>query len=115
MAQFGPGRYAVSPLFVPRCVPGEAHRVAGAADTATTDDIAATAVADDDDGDDDDDDDGYILTFVYDSATHRSDLAILDAARLGDGPCCVLRLPTHVPYSFHGTWVPASEGGGVGW
>ena len=107
MAQFGPGRYAVSPLFVPRCVPREA----GAADTAT--DAAATAVADDDD--DDDDDDGYILTFVYDSATHRSDLAILDAARLGDGPCCVLRLPTHVPYSFHGTWVPASEGGGVGW
>ncbi len=54
-------------------------------------------------------DDGYLLTNVYDSNTHRTDIAILDAAKIDNGPLALLRLPVHVPYSFHGIWVENSE------
>ncbi|CAE8612227.1 unnamed protein product [Polarella glacialis] len=50
--------------------------------------------------------DAYIATCVYDSEAHTSFWAILDAANLAAGPLARIKLPTHVPYSFHGTWVP---------
>jgi carotenoid cleavage dioxygenase-like enzyme len=36
----------------------------------------------------------------------RSDLAILDAQRLSDGPVALVRMPTRVRATFHGMWVP---------
>jgi carotenoid cleavage dioxygenase-like enzyme len=51
---------------------------------------------------------GYLLTLVNRLAENRSDLAILDAHRLDDGPLAVLRLPVRVRSTFHGMWVPAS-------
>ena len=48
-------------------------------------------------------DEGYVFTFVYDSATHTSDLAVLDARDLHT--VALVRLPQHVPPLFHGSWV----------
>jgi carotenoid cleavage dioxygenase-like enzyme len=51
---------------------------------------------------------GYLLTIVNRLAENRSDLAILNAKRLADGPLAVLRLPVRVRSTFHGMWVPSS-------
>ena len=48
-------------------------------------------------------DDGYVLTFVYDSATHTSELVVLDASGLQT--LATVKLPQHVPPLFHGSWV----------
>jgi all-trans-8'-apo-beta-carotenal 15,15'-oxygenase len=47
---------------------------------------------------------GFLLTYVYVAAEHRSELVILDAERVGDAPLAVIKLSFHVPHSFHGTW-----------
>lgn len=52
-------------------------------------------------------DDGYLLTFVHDAATGRSDLEVLAAADLSGGPVAVVHLPVRVPFGFHGNWVPS--------
>ncbi len=51
-------------------------------------------------------DDGWLLTLVYDSAQHRSDLAILDARDLNRAPVARLHLKHHVPYGLHGSFTP---------
>jgi carotenoid cleavage dioxygenase-like enzyme len=51
--------------------------------------------------------DGYLLVLVNRLAQLRSELAILDAQRLADGPVALVRLPTRVRSTFHGMWVPA--------
>jgi carotenoid cleavage oxygenase len=53
-----------------------------------------------------DEDDGVLMGFVYDRATDRSDLVILDAQTLDD--VARVHLPHRVPAGFHGNWVPAS-------
>jgi carotenoid cleavage dioxygenase-like enzyme len=52
---------------------------------------------------------GYLLTIVNRLSENRSDLAILNAKRLVDGPLAVLRLPVRVRSTFHGMWVPSSS------
>ncbi|OHU95674.1 carotenoid oxygenase family protein [Mycobacterium talmoniae] len=54
-----------------------------------------------------DEDDGVLMGFVYDSATDRSDLAILDASTLDT--VASIHLPHRVPAGFHGNWVPAGQ------
>ncbi len=54
-----------------------------------------------------DEDDGWLLTYVYDAATDRSELAVLDAADVGAGPLGTVALPVRVPHGFHAAWVPA--------
>ena len=39
-------------------------------------------------------------------AENRSDLAVLDATNLEAGPVALIRLPTRVRSTFHGTWAP---------
>jgi len=51
--------------------------------------------------------DGYLLVLVNRLSQLRSDLAILDAQKLADGPVALVRLPTRVRSTFHGMWVPA--------
>lgn len=51
-------------------------------------------------------DDGVLMGYVYDRATDRSELAILDASTLGD--VARIKLPHRVPAGFHGNWVPAA-------
>ncbi|MCC3775268.1 carotenoid oxygenase family protein [Streptomyces sp. UNOB3_S3] len=48
---------------------------------------------------------GWLLTFVYDAATDRSDLVILDAGDLAAPPVAAIHLPRRVPYGFHGNWL----------
>ena len=51
-------------------------------------------------------DEGVLMGFVYDKATDRSDLTLLDAATLET--VANIGLPTRVPAGFHGNWVPAA-------
>ncbi|MBE9225724.1 carotenoid oxygenase family protein [Phormidium sp. LEGE 05292] len=51
-------------------------------------------------------DDGWIMTLVYDSSRHRSDLVILDARNLHQEPITRLHLKHHVPYGLHGSFTP---------
>ena len=55
----------------------------------------------------DDDARRWLLTLVYDGNAHASEIWIFDAARLADGPTCVLGLPKVIPFGFHGCWNPA--------
>jgi carotenoid cleavage dioxygenase len=52
---------------------------------------------------------GWLLTYVYDAATDRSDLAILDAQNVAAPPVASVHLPVRVPFGFHGNWVPAES------
>jgi len=49
-------------------------------------------------------DDGVLMGYVYDRASDRSELAILDAQTLDD--VASIKLPHRVPAGFHGNWVP---------
>ncbi|WP_067545293.1 carotenoid oxygenase family protein [Nocardia crassostreae] len=51
-------------------------------------------------------DEGVLMGFVYDAATDRSDLAILDAGTLET--VASIHLPHRVPAGFHGNWLPAT-------
>jgi carotenoid cleavage dioxygenase len=51
-------------------------------------------------------DDGWVMSLVYDAATDRSDLVVLDAQDFAGEPVATVHLPQRVPYGFHGNWVP---------
>lgn len=51
-------------------------------------------------------DEGVLMGFVYDAATDRSELAILDAETLDS--IASIQLPHRVPAGFHGNWIPAT-------
>ncbi|MCF3100268.1 carotenoid oxygenase family protein [Streptomyces roseoverticillatus] len=48
---------------------------------------------------------GWLLAYVHDAATDRSDLVILDADDLAAEPVATVHLPQRVPYGFHGNWL----------
>ncbi|KAA2263475.1 9-cis-epoxycarotenoid dioxygenase [Solihabitans fulvus] len=48
---------------------------------------------------------GWLLTYVHDAATDRSDLVILDADDLAAPPVATVHLPGRVPQGFHGNWL----------
>ncbi|HSV67163.1 MAG TPA: carotenoid oxygenase family protein [Mycobacteriales bacterium] len=50
-------------------------------------------------------DDGWLMSYVYDATTDRSDVVILHAQELSAGPVAVVHLPQRVPFGFHGNWV----------
>ncbi len=52
---------------------------------------------------------GYLVAFVAEEATGRSEVHVLDAARLEDGPVCRLAVPARVPAGYHSWWVPAED------
>jgi carotenoid cleavage dioxygenase-like enzyme len=55
------------------------------------------------------DDDGYLVTFVQDEGTGKSEVDIFDAAALSAGPVARILLPQRVPLGFHATWVRAGQ------
>ncbi|KAF2558922.1 hypothetical protein F2Q68_00017751 [Brassica cretica] len=52
-------------------------------------------------------DDGYILCFVHDEMTWKSELQIVNAVSLEVE--ATVKLPSRVPYGFHGTFIGASD------
>jgi len=50
--------------------------------------------------------DGWVLSYVYDATTDRSDVVILDAQDFTGDPLATIHLPVRVPFGFHGNWVP---------
>jgi carotenoid cleavage dioxygenase-like enzyme len=78
---YGPGRVTLEPVFVPR------------SPDAAADPAAA-------------EDDGWVMSYVYDAASDRSDVVILDAQDFTGDPVATIHLPVRVPFGFHGSWVP---------
>ena len=49
-------------------------------------------------------DDGYLMLFIYNKHTAKSDFVILEAQNLLVGPIARVKLPTRVPSGLHGSW-----------
>lgn len=49
-------------------------------------------------------DDGWVLAYVYDKVTEKSDVVIIAAQDFESGPVATVHLPRRVPYGFHGNW-----------
>ena len=49
-------------------------------------------------------DDGWLMTFVSDRETERSELVILDAHDVAAGPIARIKMAARVPIGFHGAW-----------
>jgi carotenoid cleavage dioxygenase len=54
-------------------------------------------------------DDGYLVTLISDMNDDSSYCVVLDAARIGDGPVCKLKLPERISSGTHSTWAPGSQ------
>ncbi|HEY5153207.1 MAG TPA: carotenoid oxygenase family protein, partial [Acidimicrobiales bacterium] len=52
-----------------------------------------------------DESDGWLLCFAYDRTRDASDVVVLDAMDVAAGPVARIKLPSRVPYGFHGWWV----------
>ncbi|KAL7243116.1 hypothetical protein ACSBR1_015518 [Camellia fascicularis] len=52
-------------------------------------------------------DDGYVLAFVHDEKTSKSELQIINAMNLELEAC--VKLPSRVPYGFHGTFISSED------
>lgn len=53
--------------------------------------------------------DGYLIAVVNRLDRMHSDLVILDALRIEDGPVACLRMPMRLRAGLHGTWVDAQQ------
>jgi carotenoid cleavage dioxygenase-like enzyme len=50
---------------------------------------------------------GWYLGYVYDPRRDGTDLVIVDAADFTGEPVARIKMPTRVPYGFHGNWIGA--------
>ena len=50
-------------------------------------------------------DDGWLMSYVYDATTDRSELVILDSRDMSIPPVARVLLPQRVPFGFHGNWI----------
>jgi carotenoid cleavage dioxygenase-like enzyme len=53
--------------------------------------------------------DGYLIGVAHRPLQARSDLLILDAQRLAEGPLATVRMPFQIFSQVHGWWVPAEQ------
>ena len=54
-------------------------------------------------------DDGYLVTLTTDMNADASYCLVFDAARVGDGPVCKVRLPERISSGTHSAWTSGSE------
>ena len=59
-------------------------------------------------------DDGWVVVTVYDGATQKTDVVILDAQDVAAGPLATIHLPHHIPPGIYtcvlrGFCVPSSQ------
>jgi carotenoid cleavage dioxygenase len=52
---------------------------------------------------------GYLVALVNRYDEMRSDLVVLDAQHLDDGPVATVKLPLRLRQGLHGSWVPESQ------
>jgi carotenoid cleavage dioxygenase len=45
------------------------------------------------------------VTFVHDEGNGTSELIVVEAQDFGAPPVARVRVPSRVPYGFHGTWI----------
>ncbi|CAM0954752.1 unnamed protein product [Alopecurus aequalis] len=53
-------------------------------------------------------DDGWIISYVHDEGTNKSEVHIINTRRFGRGPIAKITLPQRVPYGFHGAFISKS-------
>jgi catechol 2,3-dioxygenase-like lactoylglutathione lyase family enzyme len=53
-------------------------------------------------------DDGYLLSVWWNRQTQLSELLVHDAAELRRTPLARVRLPSRIPFGFHGNWTGAA-------
>ena len=56
-------------------------------------------------GSDPNSDEGWVLSYVHDEGSGRTQLVVLDASSFGAPPLARIELPQRVPYGFHGSWI----------
>jgi len=49
-------------------------------------------------------DDGYLLSVLFDGEAQRSEVVVLDARDVSQGPICRIPLKTPLPHGFRGCW-----------
>lgn len=49
-------------------------------------------------------DDGYLLSVLFDGEARRSEVVVLDARSVSEGPVCRIPLKTALPHGFRGCW-----------
>ncbi|KAH7862221.1 hypothetical protein Vadar_001621 [Vaccinium darrowii] len=54
-------------------------------------------------------DDGYLLFFVHDEESGKSEVNVIDAKTMTADPVAVVELPTRVPYGFHALFVTEEQ------
>ena len=54
-------------------------------------------------------DDGWVITYIHDTITDRSELIVLNAQKITVGPVARVMLPQRVPYGFHCGWVSSEQ------
>ncbi len=52
---------------------------------------------------------GVLLATIYREDERSSDLLVLDAENVEKSPIATIKLPTRVPFGFHGNWRPAND------
>ncbi|KAL4198341.1 hypothetical protein AMTRI_Chr03g139740 [Amborella trichopoda] len=78
--ELGPRRYGSEAIFVPR-------------EPGTTSE----------------EDDGYLIFFVHDENTGKSEINVIDAKTMSQEPVAVVELPKRVPYGFHAFFVSEEQ------
>lgn len=54
-------------------------------------------------------DDGYLISYVCNERDGSSEVHIVDAGAVAEGPVCRLGIPFRVPLGFHATWIDGSR------
>ncbi|KAL3500581.1 hypothetical protein ACH5RR_039674 [Cinchona calisaya] len=54
-------------------------------------------------------DDGWIISFIHDEDTNKSEAYIIDAKKFSRKPVARITLPSRVPYGFHGTFASTNS------
>uniref|UniRef100_A0A0C9QLD5 carotenoid 9,10-dioxygenase n=1 Tax=Wollemia nobilis TaxID=56998 RepID=A0A0C9QLD5_9CONI len=54
-------------------------------------------------------DDGYLICFVHDENTRKSEVNVFDAKTMSPEPVAIVHLPTRVPYGFHAFFVSEEQ------
>ncbi len=51
-------------------------------------------------------DEGWVMSYVYDEGSDKTELVVVDASNMTKDPVARVELPQRVPYGFHGSWIP---------